>query len=68
MTEKQRGQSEDPNPRRQPRNRQDIGDQSRNAPDGRPLADQQEPDASEGRDRPPSDRGRDPKEPWLGGG
>jgi hypothetical protein len=28
-----------------------------------------DPDTSaEGRDRPPSDRGRDPKGPWLGGG
>ena len=27
-----------------------------------------EHDDSEGRDRPPSDRGRDPKSPWLGGG
>jgi hypothetical protein len=24
--------------------------------------------AAEGRDRPPSDRGRDPDGPWLGGG
>ena len=24
--------------------------------------------SAEGRDRPPSSRGRDPKSPWLGGG
>ena len=27
-----------------------------------------EHDDSEGRDRPPTGRGRDPKSPWLGGG
>ena len=30
--------------------------------------DDSEKDPSEGRDRPPSGRGRDPNSPWLGGG